>query len=158
MAARQRAIDRGHRGSRPPQPRDQSLHSTNKRRYFQHAVRSAQWLRALWVPRLPWSMVTLPRGRQIRQSNTDAERSSTSGGGASDRLLVARRVRGPALTHRVRAEAKKGKKKRKFGRQSMHVGSSCICSSPPCNGKGLVLVMFLVADQCQREGDEQGKK
>ena len=25
---------RGYRGSRPPQPRDQSIHSTNKRRYF----------------------------------------------------------------------------------------------------------------------------
>ena len=34
MAARQRALDRGYRGSRPPKPRDQSLHSTNKRRYF----------------------------------------------------------------------------------------------------------------------------
>ena len=42
MAARQRALDRGYRGSRPPQPRDQSLHSTNKRRYFQYAVRSTQ--------------------------------------------------------------------------------------------------------------------
>ena len=40
MAAPQRALDRGYRGSRPPQPRDQSLHSTNKRRYFQYAVRS----------------------------------------------------------------------------------------------------------------------
>ena len=38
-AARQRALDRGCRGSRPPQPRDQSLHSTNKRRYFQYAAR-----------------------------------------------------------------------------------------------------------------------
>jgi len=28
--ARQRALDRGYRGSRPPQPRDQCLHSTNK--------------------------------------------------------------------------------------------------------------------------------
>ena len=26
MAARQRALDRGYRGLRPPQPRDQSLH------------------------------------------------------------------------------------------------------------------------------------
>ena len=26
MAARQRALDRGYRGSHPPQPRDQSLH------------------------------------------------------------------------------------------------------------------------------------
>ena len=34
MAARQRALDRGYRGSRPPQPRDQSLHRSNKRRYF----------------------------------------------------------------------------------------------------------------------------
>jgi len=42
MAARQRALDRGYRGSRPPQSRDQSLHSTNKRRYFQHAARSTQ--------------------------------------------------------------------------------------------------------------------
>ena len=39
MAARQRALDRGYRGSRPPQPRDQSLHRS-KRRYFQYAVRS----------------------------------------------------------------------------------------------------------------------
>ena len=30
MAARHRALDRGYRGSRPPQPRDQSLHSRNK--------------------------------------------------------------------------------------------------------------------------------
>ena len=28
IAARQRALDRGYRGSRSPQPRDQSLHST----------------------------------------------------------------------------------------------------------------------------------
>ena len=42
--------------------------------------------------------------------------------------------------------------------ESMHVGVSCICSSPPCKGKGngLVFVMFLVADQW--EWDEQGKK
>ena len=35
--------DRGYRGSRPPQPRDQSLRSTNKRRFYfstQYAVRS----------------------------------------------------------------------------------------------------------------------
>ena len=38
MAARHRALDRGYRGSRPPQPRDQSLHRSNKRRYFQYAV------------------------------------------------------------------------------------------------------------------------
>ena len=31
MAARQRAYDRGYRGSRPPQPRDQSLHYSHKR-------------------------------------------------------------------------------------------------------------------------------
>ena len=78
-------------------------------------------------------------------------------GGASDRLLVARRVREPASTHRARVEAKKEEKKKETlsGRQSMHVGVSCICSSPPCNGKGkgVVLVMFLVADQW--EGDEQ---
>ena len=37
IAARQRALDRGYRGSRPPQPRDQSL-LRNKRRYFQYAV------------------------------------------------------------------------------------------------------------------------
>ena len=43
MAARHRALDRGYRGSRPPQPRDQSLHSSNKRRYFQYAVRSTQY-------------------------------------------------------------------------------------------------------------------
>ena len=36
-----RALDRGYRGSRPPQPRDQSLHSSNKRRYFQYAVSAA---------------------------------------------------------------------------------------------------------------------
>ena len=42
IAARQRALDRGYRGSRPPQPRDQSIHSTNKRRYFQYAVHSTQ--------------------------------------------------------------------------------------------------------------------
>ena len=35
--------DRGYRGSRPPQPRDQSLHRSNKRRYFQYAVRSTQY-------------------------------------------------------------------------------------------------------------------
>ena len=57
MAARQRALDRGYRGSRPPQPRDQSLHSTNKRSYFQYAVRSTlKWLGFLvWdVDALPW--------------------------------------------------------------------------------------------------------
>ena len=37
MAARHRALDRGYRGSCPPQPRDQSLHSSYKRRYFQYA-------------------------------------------------------------------------------------------------------------------------
>ena len=42
LAARQRALARGYRGSRPPQPRDQSLNSTNKRRHFQYAVRSTQ--------------------------------------------------------------------------------------------------------------------
>ena len=31
VAARQRAYDRGYRGSRPPQPRDQSLHYSHKR-------------------------------------------------------------------------------------------------------------------------------
>ena len=43
IAARQRALDRGYRGSRPPQPRDQSLHRSNKRRYFQYAVRSTHY-------------------------------------------------------------------------------------------------------------------
>jgi len=38
IAAHHRALDRGHRGSRPLQPRDQSLHRSDKRRYFQHAV------------------------------------------------------------------------------------------------------------------------
>ena len=97
-------------------------------------------------------------GKQIKGDRTRRR------GGASDRLLVARRVGEPALTLRVRVEAKKEEKKKEQKlcledkALSMHVGVSCICSSPPCNGKGkgLVLVMFLVADQW--EGDEQGKK
>ena len=44
MAARQRALDRGCRGPRPSQPRDQSLHRSNKRPEdifsTQHAARS----------------------------------------------------------------------------------------------------------------------
>ena len=35
VAARQRAQDQGYRGSRPTQPRDQSLHRSNIRSYFQ---------------------------------------------------------------------------------------------------------------------------
>ena len=45
--------------SRPPQPRDQSLHSTNKRKCFQYAVRSAMsWCqgRVSWA----WQLGGLP--------------------------------------------------------------------------------------------------
>ena len=46
MAARHRALDRGP-ASHAPQPRDLSLHSSNKRRYFQYAVRSTQSTQSL---------------------------------------------------------------------------------------------------------------